>query len=97
MQYTIAAKGIELSDFNHQLIGEKVGRLEKHLRHPWPVEITFHREGKGLIICALTYGEGKQALHAERSNHSLEQSLDEALEALKRELIKQHEKLRSQR
>lgn len=96
MKYTLHTHNIVLSDVNRRQIEEKIGRLAKHLRHPWPVEMTFRREGKGLIMCSLTYGEGKQTIHAERSSHSLEESLDGALEALKREIIKHHEKERFQ-
>lgn len=95
VKYTLSAHNIVLSAFNRRQIEEKIGRLEKYLRHPLPVEITFRREGKGLILCAVTYGEGKQTLHAERANHSLEESLDQVLEALKKELIKQHERARA--
>lgn len=96
MKYTIYTHGVRLSNFNKDQIGEKTARLEKYLHHPLPVEITFRREGKGMIACTLMYGEGKHVLRAERTNHSLEGSLDEALAALKRELVKQHEKMREQ-
>lgn len=91
VKYTLSAHDVVLSAFNKRQIEEKVERLSKYLRHPFPVEITFRREGKGLILCAIAYGEGKQTLHAERSNHSLEQSLDEVLAAFKRELVKQRQ------
>lgn len=89
MRYTLSAHDVVLSAFNRRQIEEKVSRLEKYLRHRFPVEITFRREGKGLILCAVTYGEGKHTLHAERGSHSLEQSLDEVLAAFKKEIIKQ--------
>ncbi len=96
MKYTVSTHGVKLSAYNKDQIGEKTARLEKYLHHPLPVEIVFRREGKGMITCTLMYGEGKHVLRAERTNHSLEDSLDEALGALKRELVKQHEKQRSQ-
>lgn len=93
MKYTIFAHGVTLSEQNKEQIGEKTARLEKYLKHPFPVEITFRKETKGaLIICILMYGEGKHVLRAERAGHSLEESLDLALGALKRELIKQNDK-----
>lgn len=96
MRYTLSVHGVVLSAFNRRRIEEKMSRIAKYLRHPLPVEITFRREGKGLVACGITYGEGKLALHAERSNHTLEESLDKTLDAFKKELIKQHEKQRVQ-
>lgn len=96
MRYTLSAHGVVLSAFNRRQVEEKVGRLAKYLQHPLPVEITLRREGKGLITCGLTYGEGKRALHAERSHHSLEAALDEVLEVFRRELLKQRERARAQ-
>lgn len=93
MKYTIYTHGVKLSAHNKDQIGEKTARLEKFLKHPLPVEVTFRREGKGLITCALMYGEGKHVLRAERESHSVEESLDLALGALKRELVKQNDKL----
>lgn len=94
MKYTIITHKVELSELNKEQISERVGRLTKYLRHPLPVEISFGREGKGLITCRLMYGEGKHVLYAERSSHSLEESLDLALSALKRELVRQQDKSR---
>ncbi|MEK7556922.1 MAG: HPF/RaiA family ribosome-associated protein [Patescibacteria group bacterium] len=95
MRYTLSTHGVVLSAFNRRQIEEKAARLSKYLQHPLPIEITLRREGKGLITCGVTYGEGKRVLHAERSHQSLEAGLDEALEALKKEIIRTRERSRA--
>lgn len=95
MRYTLYTPNIVLSAFSRRLVEEKLRRIEKFLIHPHPLEVSLRREGRGQFRCALTYGNGKHAIHAERSRGKLEDSLDEALDALRRELVKQREKQRA--
>lgn len=94
MKYTLYTQNIVLSPFSRRQLEEKIQRVGKYLQHPHPLEVVLRKEGKVLFRCSLTYGNGKHALHAERSRETLEASLDEALEALRRELTKQRERQR---
>lgn len=96
MRYTLYTQNIVLSPFNRRLIEEKLQRIEKYLRHPLPLEVRVKREGRaGMFVCVLMYGAGKHVLRAEREGATLEASLDEALEALRRELVEQRERQRA--
>lgn len=95
MRYTLYTQNIVLSPFSRRQLEEKVQRIEKFLRHPLPLEVAVKQEGRaGTFVCALTYGEGKRVLHAERLGDTFEDSLDAALEALRHELIKQRDRQR---
>jgi ribosomal subunit interface protein len=95
MRYTLYTQNIVLSPFSRRQLEEKVQRIEKFLRHPLPLEVAIKQEGRaGAFVCALTYGEGKHVLHAERSGDTFEDSLDAALLALRHELIKQRDRQR---
>lgn len=94
MKYTLYTQNIVLSPFSRRLLEEKLQRVGKYLRHPHPLEVALWREGRAQFRCSLTYGNGRGAVHAERSRETLEDSLDEALEALRRELVKQRQRMR---
>lgn len=95
MRYTLYVQNVVLSPFSRRQLEEKVQRIGKFLRHPWPLEVAVKREGRaGTFVCALTYGEGKRVLHTQRSGDTFEDSLDAALEALRHELIKQRDRMR---
>lgn len=95
MRYTLYAQNIVLSPFSRRQLEEKVRRIGKYLKHPLPLEVAVKQEGRaGMFVCALTYGDGKHVLHAERGGETFEDSLDAALEAFRHELTKQRERQR---
>ena len=97
MKYTLASHSIEISDYQQAQIEEKIMKLEKHLPDPLPLEIAFTNDSPEVVRCHLNYGNGKNTSHCEQTGATIEDSLDKAIEMLRRELIKKHEKERDWR
>ena len=97
MKYTLASHSIEISDFQHDQIVEKIKKLEKHLPDPLPLEIAFTHDSPEVVRCHLNYGNGKNTVHCEQTGATIEDALDQVIEKLRRELIKRHEKKRDWR
>ena len=94
MKYALYAQHVTLSDYQHRQVEEKIGRLSKLLKHPLPLEIAFTNDSPEVFRCHLSYGQGKDAFHAENTGPDIEDALDGAIEKLRRELVKQQEKQR---
>ena len=96
MNYKLTTKHIDISDQDRDMMDEKFGRLEKHLTVPFRLEVmlqhdTHHRHGD-VVTCRLNVNQFGTTLHAERSRDSVQNAVDESVDALKRELIKHKEK-----
>lgn len=96
MKYSLRTEHLELTDLDKEQLDKKIDRLTKHLVPPFMTDITIshdqhHRKGQ-VITCIINIGQGKKVFHAERSAESVQNALDLVLEALERELEKEHTK-----
>lgn len=81
---------------DRDLMEEKLNRLEKHLRPPFVVDVSLERHqhhGEGVTIqCIIRVEQGKKMFHADRSDESLQTALDMTMDAMQRELAKEHDR-----
>src|SRR3989344_9641588 len=98
MKYSLSTQNLELTEADQQLLEEKLDRLTKHLIPPFHPEIMIrhdrhHRSGQ-VISCRINVNQSGKVLHIEREGATVQEALDEALNALKGELTKEHDKRR---
>jgi len=96
MDYTLTTKHITLSDADRDVLDEKLSRLQKHLTPPFRLEVlllhdTHHRHGD-VITCRLKVNQHGEILHIERARDSIQNAVDECVDALKSELIRYKDK-----
>lgn len=96
MNYRLQTRDISVSTIEGELIDNKLQRLSKRLREPFEIDVTLtrdqhHRHGD-VITCTLKIVAGKHVMYAERQGATIQDTLDAAMQALKREIDKQHDK-----
>lgn len=96
MKYNLRTEHLELSDLDHEQIDEKLDRLQKHLEPPFVIDVTLqhdthHRHG-AVVTCTINVEHGKKVFHAERSDNTVQNALDEAVNTLQKELGRAHDK-----
>jgi ribosomal subunit interface protein len=101
MKYSLSTQNIELSEADQQLLEEKLGRLTKHLTPPFHPEVMVrhdrhHRSGP-VISCRINVTQAGVVLHVEREGATVQEALDQAIDALKNEITKQRDKRRRRR
>ena|SRR3989344_8215418 len=101
MEYSLSTQNIALTASDQELLAEKLGRLTKHLVPPFHPEIMIrhdrhHRSGN-IISCRINVTQAGTVLHVERERATVQEALDEAIEALKNELAKLRDKRRHRR
>lgn len=94
MKYSITLEHIEISDMDRQQLEEKLNRLHKHLVPPYKIDVliahdTHHTQG-AVIRCRINIEQEGKVYHAERSEGSVQDSIDSVLSALKHELLASH-------
>jgi ribosomal subunit interface protein len=96
MNYTLHLQHAELSDFDKELLEKKLQRLQKHLTPPFGIHVTFernmHHKGGDIMTCKLDVTLHSHTSHAERESDTIQNALDETIEAIDSELSKQHDK-----
>lgn len=102
MRYNLQLDHIELSDFDRQLLDKKIDVLHKHLKPPYVADITIahnphHLNGDETVQCIINIENGKKVFHADRSGPDIQRALDQAIDAMKQELRRAHEKLKAHR
>lgn len=96
MKYALQTTHLELSEADRVLLDKKVNRLDKLLKPPYTTTIrlqhdTHHTKGN-VITCTINIDHGKHVFHAERVAGSVQDALDEVIEALQQELKKNHDR-----
>lgn len=101
MQYSLHIDDFQLSDSDQELLDKKLNRFEKRLQPPYVADVNFSREShqnKGdTIRCAINIKHGKKLHHAERICATVQDALDQVLDALEKELDKEKSKEKSAR
>ncbi len=96
MKFNLSTEHITLSANDLGLIEEKLERLEKTLRPPFVVDVRLshdqhHRQGK-VVSCRLNIKQGGMVFHADRSADTVQNVIDLAVGAIKKELLKYQDK-----
>ncbi len=96
MKYSLRTEHLTLTDFDQQQLDKKLNRLGKHLLPPFVIDIsllhdTHHQKG-AVVTCIITIEQGKKVFHAQREAESIQDAMDRCLEAISRELRKEHSK-----
>lgn len=96
MKYSLTLRHIELSDLDRQQLEEKLNRLYKHLVPPYEIDVllahdTHHTQGD-VIRCRVNIEQEGKVYHAERSEGSVQDSIDSVVNALKSELLASHDR-----
>ena len=90
MKYSIRYDHIELSQWDLEQMEKKLERLEKRVREPHMLDITFshstHHQNGRVVGCRFTLEQGKSLFHVERVAESVQTALDQSIEALLAEL-----------
>lgn len=93
MQYILSSDNVALTDADRALLDKKLNRLQKHLSPPYVTDIrlehdTHHQTGK-VIRCRITIEQGKSVMHAKRTAATVQDALDQTIEALE-QVLKKH-------
>ncbi len=75
---------------------KKLGRLQKHLLPPYTINVrcthsTHHAKGN-VITCLVNIEQRGKVFHAERAASTIQDALDAVIEALEKELGREHDK-----
>ncbi|MBI1833870.1 MAG: ribosome-associated translation inhibitor RaiA [Candidatus Andersenbacteria bacterium] len=96
MKYSLRTHNLEVSDLDRQQMDEKLDRLEKHIQIPFVADVSLERHtlrsAGETVTCIIRVEQGKQLFRSERSDSSLQTALDEAIDAIQKELKKAHDK-----
>jgi len=95
MDFKLTQKNISLNDAEASKADEKLGRIEKHLRSPFVVDVmlrrdTHHQTGE-VFLCRINVEEGKKVFHGERNGESPLDALDETIAVIIQQLEKEHD------
>jgi ribosomal subunit interface protein len=96
VKYSLNVEHIELTELDRRLLDEKLDRLEKYMQPPFTTDVrlvhdTHHEKGQ-VVTCTINIEQGSKVFHAERTGESIQDALDQAIDALSSELKKQHDK-----
>jgi len=96
MQYSLRTQHLELTDLDRDQIDNKLNRIKKHLMPPFTMDISMIREqlksNGETVNVRINIEQGKRVFHAERSDSTVQNALDAAIEAISAELKKEHDK-----
>lgn len=96
MKYSLRTHNITVTDMDLEQMEKKLETLKKHLTPPFVVDITCAREklktAPESITCSITIGQGKKVFHAERTEGTLQSALDKVINAIQKELGREHDK-----
>lgn len=96
MQYTFHSENIKLSETDETLLQKKLERLEKHVQTPYQTDVHIlankHHLKGDVITCSINIEQGQRVFHAERTSDTIQNALDETLDALQQEIGKQRDK-----
>lgn len=98
MKYSLTTKNMQLTKADIKLLDKKLERLEKHLRVPFQTNLLLrhdqHHRTRDTITCIVNIKQKGSFFHAQRVGQSVQEALDEVVDALKNELVKNREKER---
>lgn len=95
MKFNLRNQYISPTDSDLAQMQEKLDRLDKHLLPPYVADVHLihdqhHRSGE-VVTCIINIEHGKRVFHTERTGGTIQDALDEAIEAVRRELKKYHD------
>jgi ribosomal subunit interface protein len=96
MKHSLRVEHIELSDTDREQLESKLDRLEKHVAIPYVTDVhishdTHHTKGN-VIHCTIVIEQGKHVYRAERGAETVQNAIDEAIAAIKSELLSSHDR-----
>lgn len=101
MKYNLHTHHLDLTDLDYEQLEKKLDRLTKFLKTPYTTDVTFKRSthhNKGQVInCKINISQGKKVVHADRQEGSVQDALDETIDALRHSLAKMHDKEKKKR
>lgn len=85
-----------MGDEDRAMMDKKLSRLKKHLLPPYTMDVrcthsTHHAKGD-VVDCTVNIEQSGKVFHAQRSSSTIQDALDEVIEALEKELGKEHDK-----
>ncbi len=101
MLYSLTARNIEVSDWDREQLDKKLERLHKHLLPPFQINVhvshdRHHIHGE-VVECTISITHQGSDIYAKRSTSSIQDSVDECIEAVRQELAKAHDKRKNHR
>jgi len=92
MKYSLRTRHLTLSDTDHDLLFKKMERLEKFVSTPFHTDInlshiTHHNKG-AVYECKINIEHSNRNFYASRTNDTIQDAIDDATHALRRELTK---------
>jgi ribosomal subunit interface protein len=96
MKYSLALKGIDLSDVDRNLMEQKLNRLKKRVKPPFRADIVLshdkrHRTGN-VVNCTINFHYMGTIAHVKRTANTAQDAIDESIGALKNEIMKKKDK-----
>lgn len=83
------------------MLEKKLERLEKHVPTPFSCSVDIERDAHhrtgAVVMCRINITSHKKTHHVERSAETVQDALDEVLEALRHELERDHGKHKEHR
>lgn len=96
MKYNLTTQHITITEQDHELLDKKLNALLKHLVPPYVTDVLVKKDqhhSKGdIITCSIRIKHGQHVSHASRERDTVQNALDEAIEAIRRELKKIQDK-----
>lgn len=101
MEYSLSTQHIEVSDWDREQMEKKLGRLQKHLLAPFHIQLHFahdtHHANGEVVTCKLLVDQPGDNFRVSRAAASVQDALDESIEAIGQELAKAHDKRKDHR
>lgn len=100
MEYSLRVRGLNLTAMDQQLLDKKLERLERHVPTPFSCSVDIehdqhHRKG-AVVLCRVNITSHKKTYHVERSAETVQDAMDQVLEALRHDLERDHDKHKEQ-
>ena len=96
MKYSLRTHQLTVTDMDLEQMEKKLDRLNKHLIPPFVVDVNCEREmlktAPESITCTIRIEQAKKVFHAKRTDVTLQNALDQAIESIQKELRREHDK-----
>lgn len=96
MKYSLQTEHIDITEGDQALIDEKMDRIEKYVSVPFVADMRIvkdqHHTTGDVIMCKVNISQGKKVIHADRTAGTVQNAVDETINALQSELRREHDK-----
>ncbi len=97
MEYSLRTENVVLTVPDRKFLNEKLAKLDKFVKAPYGADValihTSHASSP--VTCIINIEKGKHVFHAQREGNTIQAATLEVVEALEKEIQKQHGKQRA--